>query len=637
MSGGWRWVARRKVARRLGEVARCEGGPPPPDLLNRLRAEIPRDQAAAVTGHRPAGASRAARRWLGASQGWPGLASQRALGTLRALPALAALAGKVAVPAMVALLVMAVMAALVGPRVRAHRDEPRLATLAATGGGAIPGATAQRAIAARPAAAAQRATVLPAGTSAQGVMPAGHTAAATAQDPAAAAPGAVRQTEASPPVAGAAAGAAGGSDRPAAANFGAAAKDVTPASAPAPLQPALPASPSAMASRERGAAADRQGWPAPPAPMAPVAPVVEKAKGAAAGSAAKATEKSLPSAPGMQAPAATPPAAGGAPGDGAAGSAEAGSPPAFSAAKVSRAVSSPAPAGSVGSGTMPVEAAPGAARAMGRAQTASAAGMAVPAAVRPLRGSFGARGSTASYLAVRLDLLREGRLPRSGVRVEELGNAFEQAPQAPPGGAPRAVAEGAALPGRPGTFLLRIAISGMPAPQRPSGAEVAFDGALVAGFRRVGASARPGAAAALFELDLTAAALAAAPAAPEAPEAPEAPGNNAADPVIATLRLGGGGAEMAAGPSGPNVQPLLAVRLSHLRRGWQTASPALRLPGLAVQLGEALESRPAARRWRELRASAEQLAGEVPGDRRAAELQRLVERAADLASAAPVP
>jgi hypothetical protein len=585
VSGAWRWAARRKVARRLGEVARREGGPPPPDLLDRLRAEIPRDQAVAVNGHRPAGASRASRRWLGASQGWPGLASRgtlRALGTVRGLPALAALAGKVAVPAMVVLLGLAVMAALVGPRIRAHQDETRLATLAATAGGVIPGATAQRVIVTRPAAAAQRAMASPAGTSAQGVMPAGRAAAAapgaTAQGPAAAAPGAmVSRSEASK-------------------------QRGAMVAAPAPAA-ALAFSPLAAA-------------PPPPPGAAP-----------ARAGAVRQAEASPPVA-------AAPPAAGGAPGDGPAGSAAAGLPPAFSGAKVSRAVSSPAPAGAVGSGTMPVAAAPGAARALGRAQTASAASPAVPAAVRPLRGSFGARGSTASYLAVRLDLLQEGRLPRSGVRVEELGNAFEQAPQAPPGGAPRAVAEGAALPGRPGTFLLRIAVSGMPAPRRPGGAEVAFDGALVAAFRRVGTTARPAAAAALFEVDLTAAALAAAA---EAPDAPEAPGNNAADPVIATLSLGGGEAEMAAGSSGPIVQPLLAVRLSSLRRAWQTASPALRLPGIAVQLGEALESRPAARRWRELRASAEQLAGEVPGDRRAAELQRLVERAADLASAPAVP
>ncbi len=75
------------------------------------------------------------------------------------------------------------------------------------------------------------------------------------------------------------------------------------------------------------------------------------------------------------------------------------------------------------------------------------------------------------------------------------------------------------------------------------------------------------------------------------------------------------------------------VRLSDLRPSWDAASPALRASALAVELARALAAREPAPRLQELRARAQALAAELPDDPKAAELLRLVRRAADLAAA----
>jgi hypothetical protein len=557
VTGGWRIGKRRKVARLLAEHARREGGAPPPDLLVRLRAEIPQQQGAAVTAHRPADASRGPRRWL--------------------------LAASLTAAALTALAVLAGIPALVGVRVRRHLDERRLAAAAPPAGVAVSAPAAQRAAASPP-----KSTAVELFSPAVPPPPPPPSAAAAPRD-------VLRQAPAASPSAREAARYAGNGT-----NSGGVPK------------------------RRAAAGEGRPATDAGNAGDAGDAKMAAKVEAAKAGASPNALRSNQPPPPNLEAERVAGVAASTEPQGGqaaAAGPATASASPAAAAP----ALPAPAPRGAAEPRMMRAEAARKIAPAAGNAPSAAAA--ARPAALAGLpsmRGSFGAPGSTASYVAVRQELLYEGRLPRSDVQVEELANAFEQIPASPPGGAPAAMAEGAALPGRPGTLLIRFTIQGMPAPPSPRGAEVAFDPHMVASFRRVGASARAGGAVALFELDLTPAANAAFAAPAAGPEA---------DPVIATLSLAGGQAVEAARASGAAIPPLLAVRLSSMRRSWQAASPALRLPGLAVQLGEALESRAAGRRWQDLRAAARRLDDEIPGDPRAAELLRLVERAADLASA----
>jgi hypothetical protein len=231
-----------------------------------------------------------------------------------------------------------------------------------------------------------------------------------------------------------------------------------------------------------------------------------------------------------------------------------------------------------------------------------------------LRSSFGGGGGTAAYLGLRRALLDEGRLPPSIDSLEELTNAFEEAVPAI-SGAPQLRFEGADLPGRSRTALLRVVLRHPAAPPRPGAVAVVFNPALVAEFRRVGATASEGGATALFEIELT----------PRAAPPPHAAAGVDADPLLATLQVAGDAGAAAAVP--------VEVRLSDLRRPWRNASASLRLPGIAVELGEALSDHPSLARWRELRRNVAELA--VAGEARPIELQRLVDRAASLATPAP--
>jgi hypothetical protein len=299
----------------------------------------------------------------------------------------------------------------------------------------------------------------------------------------------------------------------------------------------------------------------------------------------------------------------------------------------------------------------------------------------PLRSSFGADTGIDSYRRVRRSLLAEGRLPRAAsVRADELANAFDLAGDVPAVGRPELWVEGAPLPAGGATYLVRFEARGWMSRSSSDAVEVEFDPSVVASFRRVGATAHRGGAAALYEIELRpeiapatiarevagrasldAAGAAVAPQAPAAPppaaaarpstaprkkaasprpageprdepqgEAASRPGG-AGDRVIATLRVvsrdeGGfrGGAMVAA----------RAVHLDQLHPSWDAASPALRVQGLAVQLAQALTAKDPGPRLREVRVRAQALAAELPDDPKAAELLQLVDRAADLAGVA---
>jgi hypothetical protein len=307
------------------------------------------------------------------------------------------------------------------------------------------------------------------------------------------------------------------------------------------------------------------------------------------------------------------------------------------------------------------------------------------AGASPLRSSFGADTGTDFYRRVRHGLLAEGRLPRAAsVRADELANAFELAAEMPAVGRPELAVEGAPLPGAGATYLVRFEARGLAGRSSSDTVEVDFDPAVVARFRRVGATAHRGGAAALYEIELRPE-VAAAPAAqgvkagsrpgaagaalpPMPPMAPMAP-KPAAEPrpadtprpaaasrmkaaspqpagelraaaprpggvanrVIATLRV------VSRDEGGFQGGGLLAARVVHLDQlqpSWDAASPALRVQGLAVQLAQALAVRDPGPRLQEVRVRAQALAAELPEDPKAAELLQLVDRAADLAATA---
>ena len=298
----------------------------------------------------------------------------------------------------------------------------------------------------------------------------------------------------------------------------------------------------------------------------------------------------------------------------------------------------------------------------------------------PLRSSFGADTGTDSYRRVRRGLLAEGRLPRAAsVRADELANAFELAAEMPAVGRPELAVEGAPLPAAGATYLVRFEARGLAGRSSPDTVEVDFDPAVVARFRRVGATAHRGGAAALYEIELRPE-VAAAPAvqgvtagsrpdaagpamAPMAPQpvaeprpagtphpaaasrmkaaspqpagesrgaAPPRPGGGT-DRVIATLRVV---SRDEGGFQGGTLLAARVVRLDQLHPSWDAASPALRVQGLAVQLAQALAAKDPGPRLQEVRVRAQALAAELPEDPKAAELLQLVDRAADLAAAA---
>lgn len=303
----------------------------------------------------------------------------------------------------------------------------------------------------------------------------------------------------------------------------------------------------------------------------------------------------------------------------------------------------------------------------------------------PWRSSFGADTGTDFYRRVRRGLLDEGRLPRAAsVRADELANAFDLAADVPAVGRPELAVEGAPLPAAGATYLVRFEARGLAGRSSQDTVEVDFDPAVVARFRRVGATAHRGGASALYEIELRpeiaaaptapgvvagsrpdAAGAALAPMAPMAPMAPKpvaasapaaapqraaAPRMKAASPqpageprsaaasrpaagadrVIATLRVV---SRDAGGFRGGAVLTARVVHLHQLHPSWDAASPALRVQGLAVQLARALAARDPGPRLQEVRVRAQALAAELPEDPKAAELLQLVDRAADLAAA----
>jgi len=300
-------------------------------------------------------------------------------------------------------------------------------------------------------------------------------------------------------------------------------------------------------------------------------------------------------------------------------------------------------------------------------------------AASPLRSSFGADTGTDSYRRVRHGLLAEGRLPRAAsVRADELANAFELAAEMPAVGRPELAVEGAPLPAAGATYLVRFEARGLTGRSSSDAVEVEFDPAVVARFRRVGATAHRGGAAALYEIELRPEAAAAAAAqagmaasrpgaagsamAPTAPKplaeprpadaprpaaasrlkaaspqpAGEPPGAAAPrlgagrDRVIATLRVV---SRDESGFQGGGLLAARVVRLDQLHPSWDAASPALKVQGLAVELAQALAAKDPGPRLQAVRVRAQALAAELPEDPKAAELLQLVDRAADLAGA----
>jgi hypothetical protein len=270
--------------------------------------------------------------------------------------------------------------------------------------------------------------------------------------------------------------------------------------------------------------------------------------------------------------------------------------------------------------------------------------VAAPDRAAPLRSSFGADTGTDSYRRLRRGLLAEGRLPRAAsVRADELANAFDLASETPAVGRPELSVEGAPLPVPGAVYLLRFEVRGLMGPAGAGAVEVEFDPAVVARFRRVGATANRGGATALYEVELRPAPSARQSAAASSRPVGEPRDATAASPgsgdrVIATLRLVAADRINVGGNlAGDDRLAGRALRLSQLRPSWAAASPALRAPGLAVQFAQALAAKDPGPRLQELRIRAQALAAELPDDPKAAELLDLVERAAALAGAPAAP
>jgi hypothetical protein len=580
VSGGWGLWERWRMARRLAGHARREGGAPPPELLRRLREDIPdrpdwRDRRAVApepgaTGkaERP-GAAPPPRRWLVAAS-----------------------------------LTAAMIAAVLGLRVLEQLPGPRAALF-------------------RPAAEA--------------VERAGGLAAKLRPPPPSSPSPPPRPTEPAPPVP------------------GAIALPPSPAASqppPSPANPVLsrsaarvPAPPASPAARPAGEAAEGAARPAPTsgpggehergetAPEPQARPLREPLQ--ALGYAGSGRTRSAPARrPGAPRPDAASTPAGAAQGEGAAADDRAAQPLAVAGQSAA-----PEEELRVTAESAPVPPSPSA------PPLAKAARPGAPLA--PLRSTFGDATGTAFYRRLRRELLAEGRLPPTGwVRAEELANAFELRGEAPAVSRSLLSAEGAPLPPSGAAYLVRFAARGLTGPPGAEAVQVDFDPTVVAHVRRVGATASRGGASALFEVELRRAPerasphalVAATPAGPGGERQGPAPGVAAAGVaaapgaerrVLAILRVsraGAGGAAAAA----PAAR---VVYLSDLQPSWTAASPELRISGLAVQLAAALAAGDPARRLQELRAEARALASELPDEPKAAELLRLVERAAELAGA----
>jgi hypothetical protein len=585
MIGGWRPWERWMVACRLGRHARREGGEPPPDLLRRLREDIPASPELLRHLERPTAAADERR---GASRRW-----------LTAASLAAALTGSV-----------------VGLRVwQEHSRHAGNRPEALVGSDFASGAESRRANPGAPPSPAP---------SSPGAAPATVAAPVPFAPPAVAAPAPPSSTVASPaprslgvagslprPAKPAARGASGGSAVPpgGAAGFGGTAGGVAGVAAPSP-------------SAETGVAAGARD----------TAQELELRSEAAAGESAAQSQAGRPSdlERGRRGGASRPPRR--------------------------SAVTAAGPTGMPVDDISPVERAgeaapappPSGAAAKAAALPAARPGQ-PPGPATPLRSSFGADTGIDSYRRVRRGLLGEGHLPRAAsVRADELANAFDLAAEVQAVDRPELSVEGAPLPAAGAAYLLRFEVRGLMGRSSPDAVEVDFDPTVVARFRRVGATAHRGGAAALYEVELHKAVAGAAPqmtaALPRPPgEPPAAPasragGDGAQNRVIATLRV------VARDERSVQDGSLLAVRvvrLSELHPSWETASPALRVQGMAVQLAQALAAKDPAASLQALRARAQALAAELPEDPKATELLQLVDRAADLAGgpggAAPRP
>jgi hypothetical protein len=665
MMGGWRpwqrwhpwqrwdrWLRRhpRTTARRLALYARRESGAPPPDLLRRLREDIPALPAMSYEPAAPGAERRGApRRWLLAAS----LAAALTGGVLglRVWQQRSRFAAEAASPAAAAGAPTATAALLedslgVKPKPRASvREVPAAPT-------------------AVPAPSPPPPPPVPAPVSVPAAAPPMAGAAGSAASSGAAAPrsrqsaGRLESLGYGGPPAGPARGGAvapGGG--------------VPPGKVAAGAGRAVPPAPSGAPGAESGALGQdgmvvTSEAPPPPAPPITDQQPLPNREMARSGAAAQRPPRPAPKAAGPEKAPAEEKAAAERPG---------------------RAVPQPqgaAAAAPTAKAASPLSPAPGAAT---RAQTPPASPAKPSGTAAPLRSSFGADTGIDSYRRLRRGLLDEGRLPRAAsVRADELANAFELAGEVPAVRRPELSVEGAPLPAAGAIYLLRIEARGLMGPSRADAVEVDFDPAVVARFRRVGATAHRGGASALYEIELRPNAgrapsagragsagidAEAAPTGPPPVSPPAAsgkqpaaalprqagdrpaatvvaPGYGGLDRVIATVRVaprdrladrvnvGGNEAGIESEYAGPNLPEAGRVlRLSQLHRSWEAASPALRAQGLAVQFAQALAAKDPAPPLRQLRVQARALAAELPDDPKAAELLDLVERAAELAAA----
>jgi hypothetical protein len=627
----------RKIARQLADYARQETGAPPPELLRRLYEDIPDSPALAAQVQPPPAPGRTS---------WDGRARRDAAKPLWLAASLAA----------------AVVAGVVGLHLL-ERTPPiaRSAAAPAAAGGGAPTASGDAAAAA--GRGRQAGEVGPAGANPDGAARAADGTAAGAAKKAP--PGvSVEGGLAEERRAGRASEAAGGlpnvvhagpgpgaveaplaveRQRAAAPPLPVGGRAASPRTSPSPQRPAHDQAaaqpvPSPVPAPEGSGLLQPTAVPRPP----PTAALGEKAAQPAAKSVPRSASAPAPAAPGekaaqqsttslqrfapTQAAAPAPPEEAGAVAAAGAGGA---------AAVVGETETQGAPGQAKRTATTVPE----------RALAARAAGA---AGLPGLRSSFGDGGSTDFYLDLRRELLDEARLPEAAeVRVAELANAFELRASSPsasgerrerserpepfaasaPSGPPRMTVEGAPLPTRRGNvYLLRFAVSGLTGVPAGGRIQVEFDAATVESARRVGATAgRGGDVTALYEVALR-------PASREVLHTETAASGAAAvapGPVIARWGL----SPAAGALSGAGAQ-WRTVRLADLRPSWEAASPALREPGLAAALGDALsEPRPAAR-LRRLLGPARALAAERPADAQAAELLQLIERAVELAGPA---
>jgi hypothetical protein len=577
VSGGWGLWERWRMARRLTGHARREGGTPPPELLRRLRENIPArlDRRVVVPEPGPGkperpGAAPARRRWLVAAS-----------------------------------LTAAMIAAVLGLRVLEHLPGPRArAALYRLAGEGV-----ER-------AGGQAAKLQPPPPSSPAIPPPPR----STEVPAPPVPGAIAPRPSSP--------ATPQSPSPAKPAWSRSAARVPSPPALLAVKPAgKPAASAARPAPRRGLGGEHELEKTEPEPQARPSPEPPQALGYAGSGRTRSAPAHQPGAPRPGAAASSPARA--AREEGAPAADRAAQPLAVAGQSAAppeelRVMTEAAPVASSRAAAPPAKAArPGAPHSPLRSSFGDGTGTAF---YRRLRQELLAEG--------RLP-------PTGSVRAEELANAFELRGGAPAASRSLLSAEGAPLPASGATYLVRFAARGLAGPPGAGAVEVDFDPTVVARVRRVGATAYGGGASALFEVELRRAPGSASPDAlitpsraepggeRKGPAAGVATASGAERRMIATLRVARGGA----GAADLAPPPARTVYLSDLHPSWTAASPELRVSGLAVQLAAALAARDPAPRLQELRGEAQALASELPDDPKAAELLQLVERAAELAGA----